>query len=263
MGGPSSGHHGGITITPRGKTSHNLLQIEWNYPLWKPAEKEQPDAPGTTVVPQIEHALPAAEAWQLTNAGDKRPLLVLRECEKCKGTDHALLNRELDNEQTLLLTRWFRCVKLPTNVLDDKHPLHVLFQRSKPDELIPHLFFCDPDGGNKAPLPGDQTQTELWEVMYGFLERCYQGDAKKTVKELRALLAQFDRLDVQEIDARARIDKEVEKNGPTSERLGKLEAELKKLTKEREDLLAREKKLRAMALKELADSAPVAQPAVK
>jgi len=239
------------------------LQIEWNYPLWKPAEKDQPDAPGTTVVAQIEHALPAAEAWKLTNDGDKRPLLVLRECERCKGTDHALINRELDNEQTLLLTRWFRCVKLPTNVLDEKHPLYKLFERSKPGEPIPHLFFCDPDGGNKAPLPGNQSQTELWEVMYGFLERCYQGDAKKTVKELRSLLGQFDRLDVQEIDARARIDKEIEKSGPASERLGKLEAELKKLTKEREDLKVREKKLRAMALKELAEGTAPAQPAAK
>jgi hypothetical protein len=204
-------------------------------------------------VAQIEHALPAAEAWQLTADGDKRPLLVLRECELCKGTDHALLNRSLDNEQTLLLTRWFRCVKLPPNVLDEKHPFYKLFERSKPGERIPHLFFSDPDGSNKMTLPGDQSQTELWEVMYGFLDRCYQGDAKKTVKELRGLLGQFDRIDSQQIEARARIDKEIEKSGPTSERLPRLEADLKKLAKEREDLLQREKKLRAMALKQLAE----------
>src|SRR5262249_15178583 len=148
----------------------------------------------TTVATEVERALPLDEAFAWIAGDDHRPLLVLRECELCKGTDHALLSRTLDNEQTVLLTHWFRCVKLPSNVLGDKHPFTALF-RGQPGEKIPHLFFCDPDGQNRVALPGDQTQAQLWETMFGFLERCYKGDAKKAVKDLRTLLGQFDRID--------------------------------------------------------------------
>jgi len=229
----------------RGKSSKRLLDIEWTYPVHKPAERAQPTRPGETVAAPVEGALPAGEAWQLVADGDKRPLLVMRECELCKGTDHALLNRSLDNEQTVLLTGWFRCVKLPPNVLDEKHPLHALFQRSKEGERIPHLFFANADGSGRTPLPGDQTQAELWDVMFGFLDNCYTGDAKKCVKELRALLSDFDTLDALEVDAKVRIDKELEKNGPSSPKLKKLNEDQADLQKRRAKLVAREKELRA------------------
>lgn len=227
--------------------------------MWKPVEQPSPaELPaGATVAAPVERALPAEVAYRFVADGDKRPLLILRECELCKGTDHALLGRSLDNEVTALLTQWFRCVKVPTNVLDEKHPLHAFFQRSKPDERIPHLFFSDCDGGNKAALPGDQSQTQLWETMYGFLDRCYQGDARKVVKELRGLLGQYDTIDTKESDVRARIDKEIEKNGPESDKLPKYDADLKKITSERQELLAREQKLRNLALKSLNETVPV------
>ena len=63
----------------------------------------------------------------------------MRECERCKGTDHALLSRSLDNEQTVLLTHWFHCVKLPPNVLEAKHPLPNMFLRTKDGERLQHL----------------------------------------------------------------------------------------------------------------------------
>lgn len=201
---------------------------------------------------------------QLIVAEDRRPLLVLRECEKCKGTDHALLSRSLDNEQTVLLTHWFHCVKLPPNVLEADHPLTNLFKRTKEGERIPHLFFVDPDGANKAPLPGDQAQTELWETMFAYLDRCYEGSAKKAVKEMRGLLSQFDRIDNQLEEIKGRMDREIEKRGPESEKLAKLEADVKKLEKEKEKLVAREKEIRALALKDLHEApkgAPTEAPA--
>jgi len=176
---------------------------------------------------------------------------VLRECERCKGTDHALLSRSLDNEQTVLLAHWFRCVKMPPNVMDGKHPFYNLFAKQKEGERVPHLYFCDSDGGNKAALPGDQSQSQLWEVMFSFLERSYVGDLKKNVKELRGILAQFDKIDSREQELKARLDKEIEKNGPDSDKARKLDADLAEIAAEREKLLAREKNLRAVALREL------------
>lgn len=226
-----------------------MLQIAWDYPVWKPAapatgEREK----GGTVTVQREHALPLEQAMQLVVREDWRPLLVMRECERCKGTDHALLSRSLDNEQTVLLTRWFHCVKLPPNVLNADHPLTALFKPQKEGERIPHLFFVDADGSHKTPLPGDQSQSELWETMFSYLERAYEGDAKKALKELRAILNQLDRVDSQSTEIRGRLDKEIEKRGPDSDKVAKLEEQVAKLDDERKKLIEKEQELRKSAL---------------
>jgi hypothetical protein len=253
MGGGSRG--GGIALDfRRGKTSKKLLEISWVYPVWKPIEREI--KPGeTTVAAQREGALPLQQAYELVTDGDRRPVLIMRECERCKGTDHALLSRSLDNEQTVLLTHWFRCVKLPPNVLTENHPFYNLFLREKEGERIPHLFFVDPDGKNKKELPGDQAQTVLWETMFSYLERCYAEDAKSAIKELRQVLGQYDMIDAKEQAVKARIDGEIEKNGPESPKLKALDADLKKLGKERAALAAKEKELRDLALKTMPPAA--------
>lgn len=149
----------------------------------------------------------------------------------------------------MLLTHWFRCVKLPPNVLKDNHPFFNLFKREKDGERIPHLFFCDPDGQNRKELPGDQAQSDLWETMFAYLDRCYHEDAKASIKELRQLLSQYDKLDAEEQLVRTRIDQEIERNGPKSTKLAKFDRQLAKLQKEREALVARERELRDLALK--------------
>jgi hypothetical protein len=243
---------GGTPIDLRhGKTSKDRLKVVWTHPVWQPKPVAVEATGQRTVAGAREHALPLAEAYALITGDDQRPLLILRECELCKGTDHALLSRDLDNEQTVLLSHWFHCVKLPPNVLDAQHPFYNLFARAKDGEAIPHLFFCDADGSNKAALPGDQSQTELWETMFGFLERNYQGDAKKAVKELRTLLAQFDKVDNMEQDVKARMDREIDKRGVDTERVKKLELELADLKKQRQALLAREQKIRGLARRDL------------
>jgi len=250
-----SGRGGGIALDfRRGKTSKKLLEISWVYPVWKPIETA-PRPGETTVAAPREGALPIEKAYELVTDGDRRPVLIMRECERCKGTDHALLSRSMDNEQTVLLTHWFRCVKLPPNVLTEKHPFYNLFLREKEGEKIPHLFFVDPDGKNKTELPGDQPQTVLWETMFSYLERCYAEDAKAAIKDLRQVLGQYDMIDVKESAVKARIDKEIEKNGLESPKLKSLEADLQKLVKERAVLAAKEKALRDLALKTMPPTA--------
>lgn len=228
--------------------------------MWKPKTPDAKPADGQTVAVEVRRALPLEQAYEVVTDGDRRPLLVLRECEKCKGTDHALLDRSLDNEQTVLLTHWFKCVKLPPNILDRDHPLTNLFKVEKEGDPVPHLFFVDADGTHKAPLPGDQSQAELWDTMFSYLDRCYEGNAKKAVKELRQLLDQYDKIDGNEQEIRNRIDREIEKNGLKSPKLKKLDKDLARLTKDREKLKAREKELREEAL-ELLVAAPAEEPA--
>ncbi|MGC6486997.1 MAG: hypothetical protein ACON4Z_05100 [Planctomycetota bacterium] len=232
----------------RGRTAKEMLKIEWTYPVYKPTTPTR-RAGERTVAQEVERALPVEKAYELVADGDQRPLLILRECELCKGTDHAVLSRTLDNEQTVLLTHWFRCVKLPPNVLTEKHPFYNLFKKGDGEKKVPHLFFADPNGDHKKALPGDQSQSDLWKVMFAYLDRCYDENAKSAIKQLRKLLGQYDKLDAAEDLVRARIDKEIEKNGPKSRKLKKFDKDLAKLAKERDKLRQKEQELRDLALK--------------
>ena len=138
-------------------------------------------------------------------------------------------------------------------MLEAEHPLTALFKQSKDGERIPHLFFVDPDGSNKTPLPGDQSQTQLWETMFSYLERNYEGDAKKALKELRSILNQLDRIDSQATEIRGRVDKEIEKRGPDSDKLPKMEEQLQKLEEERKKYIEKELEIRRAALVESKD----------
>lgn len=238
----------------RGRTAKKVLNIDWAHPVWQPPADPAAAQPGRTSA-VVDGPLPAAKAYAFVAGEDRRPLLVLRECDRCKGTDHALLSRTLDNEQTLLLTRWFHCIKLPTHVTGAQHPLRNLFAAPQAGERAPHLFFADSDGGNRRGLTGEQTQTELWETMFEYLERTYATDARLAIRELRILLSQLDKVDGSEQEVKSRIDRETEKNGPRSEKLKPMQAELRKLQKERDGLLAREQELRQLAFKPPAKAA--------
>ena len=225
-----------------------MLKVEWTYPVYKPTTPRR--KPGErTVAKEVDRALPIEQAYMLVADGDKRPLLIMRECELCKGTDHAVLSRTLSNEQTVLLTHWVRCVKLPPNVLTEKHPFFNLFKKGEKQKKVPHLFFADPNGDHKIALPGDQSQSELWKVMFTYLDRCYDENAKAAIKQLRKVLGSYDKLDAQEQLIRSRIDKEIEKNGPKSKKLKKFDKDLAKVAGQREKLRAQEKELRDLALK--------------
>ncbi|MGK0517664.1 MAG: hypothetical protein ACJAUC_000348 [Planctomycetota bacterium] len=225
-----------------------MLKVVWTYPVYKPTTPRR--KPGQrTVAKEVDRALPIEQAYMLVADGDKRPLLIMRECELCKGTDHAVLSRTLSNEQTVLLTHWFRCVKLPPNVLTEKHPFFNLFKKGEKQKKVPHLFFADPNGDNKIALPGDQSQSELWKVMFTYLDRCYDENAKAAIKQLRKVLGSYDKLDAEEQLIRSRIDKEIEKNGPKSKKLKRFDKDLAKVAVQREKLRAKEKELRDLALK--------------
>ena len=176
----------------RQATSKKLLEINWDFPK---SLDIAPEETGDTRASARMFRLSRQEALARLTEADKRPLLVFRECERCKGTDDALLDRKLDVEKTTLLTRWFHCVKFKPNVmLDENHTFHALFD-AKP---APHMFVCNADGSNTVALGGRMPQAEIWKAMIAVLGAGYERDAEDAVKEILRLMDRFDHLDAME-----------------------------------------------------------------
>ena len=223
----------------RRETAKRLLEIDWNFPVYAPDLDKQVEA-GRTTTDSVDEALPRSRAFaEIVDEEDDRPLLVLRECNSCKGSDAALLSRKLDNERTVLMTRWFRCVKLPTDVLDKDHPFRNLFAQEHP----PHLFLCDKHGKNVIPLDGMQSQTILWKQMGKMLKQRYRKNSARALKEIRKLLNLYDMLDIRKDDYLARLDDVLIKYGPKSPKVKSLKKKLAKLEKDRKSAEKREKEL--------------------
>jgi len=175
-GGPNA--DGGPATTPRELTASRLLRWDWDR-AYAPRSATQ------------AKPLSGDEALAELAGGDLRPLLILRECDSCAGTEEAFLSREFDNERTILLGRWFHAVKLGKDVLDEQHPFHALFAGKKPA----HLFVATADGKTRTDMDGAQSQAKLWRAMLGVLGKSYRKDPDAGVRAMQKLL---DRLDVVE-----------------------------------------------------------------
>lgn len=137
----------------------------------------------------------------------------MRECLTCTGTDDALMTRQADNEKTMLLARWFHCVKLPPSVTEPDHPFHALFG----DDEEAHLFVSDTDGSLRQNLDGAQSRTELWSDMDKVLSATYIKKYSSALKSVQKLLNEFDGLDVRIAELNAKLTKRIEKDGPDFE----------------------------------------------
>lgn len=232
-----------IALT-RQKTSKSRLKIRWDYPVYERPVIERMDWETVSVMP--DKALPRAEALRYIAKDDPRPLLIMRECLACVGSEVALLSKTSDNDRTLLLSRWFHCVKLPPDVLRDDHPFRELFPREQP----PHLLLTRVDGAHEIPLSGAQTQTDLWEAMHNMLRLDYQKDPEKAVKEIMNILARYDALDGQIELQKERLDEAIENEGPDSAKARGIRKDIERLEKEKQEWLTREDKVSDLDLKE-------------
>jgi hypothetical protein len=229
-----------MTFT-HGATSKKLLEIDWDYPVYEPSKQSE----GGTVAGV--NALAADAALKYIVGDDPRPLLVMRECTQCQGSDIALLSREFANERTLLLTSWFHCVKLPAHVMHTHHPFRNLFPQHS------HLFLAQVNGDGRVDFDGMQNQKQLWKVMGELLAASYEAkgthNAEQATKDLLTLLAQFDIVDEKEARVIKDLDVELEKRGAKSSRAQKLQGELQALGEEKKALLARERELRNLRVR--------------
>jgi hypothetical protein len=198
------------------------MKLAWDYPVYV---KEQ-----TGKYARIgREALPRDQALAHIAGDDPRPLVIVRECGFCEGSDDALLSARLDNERTVLMSHWFHMVKLPNDVLSDDHPFRNLFAGDEP----PHLFVTRRDGSLSLPLSGQQSQTELWAALEEVLDAEYEVDAEKAVKRIYRLLDKFDELDRAAARLAANLSDEIEKKGPTSGKIRKIKKDLDELEDER------------------------------
>jgi hypothetical protein len=202
----------------RGPTARELTRIKWDYVVYTPETARSDD----TSVQSRREALPIDTAFRTIAGTDPRPLLVLRECPVCNKTDKALLRPGADNERTIVLTRWFHCVKLPVDVIQPDQPFNLLF----PTNDAEHLFVCAVDGSNRIPLESDTSRPELWAAMGKVLAAAYVRDPVAATKEI---LRTYDKLDA--LDAHI---KDLEKSrNDLLENPGHLDKEkVKKLDKE-------------------------------
>ncbi len=171
----------------RGPTSRRWLDVQWRYPVFD-ANK---DWDGRSRAEWNSRALPVEMAYREMSAGQGKPLLVVRECLQCVGSDAALLSRSEDNERTILLSRWFDCIKLPTNATEDpSHPFHNVFKGCSS-----HLFLAKADGTGRVDLNGVQSRREIWRAMRNLLHTEYSGKPDTSVKALSSLMMRFDLID--------------------------------------------------------------------
>lgn len=214
----------------RGPSSKHYLDMKWDYPVYAPEAKES--ANGTVSRP-VRKALTREEAVAFIAGDDPRPLLVLRECAVCNGTDEALLKGGSDNEKTYLLSAWFHCVKLPVDVMEKDHPFNAIFVQEKAPE---HLFVCSVDGTNHDPLESQTSRTELWKSMHALLKLEYKQKPDAALKKVTALLDKLDASDARLAELLSRRDQILEEDGPESKKLPKLAKKIAKGELERDKL---------------------------
>lgn len=225
-----------------GRTAKTFLTMRWDYPVHGFFTKERKEA--FTTAKAYQTALPRAEAFARVAEEDRRPLLVLRECHTCNGTDDALFSHPIGNERTLIMARWFHVVKLPVSVMHKDHIFRNLF----PQKDAPHVFVSSYDGSNVVPLEGDATPMQVQKAMFKVMAKDYEGSAKSAVKKIEALVAQYDMMDEKITRLERAYESEVEKSGEDSRKAVKLLADKQALEAELADLREEEKQASAMEL---------------
>jgi len=221
--------------------------MKWDYPVHKFFNKERSKA--FTVAGRYSSAMSRDEAFYRVSEDDRRPLLVLRECLYCNGTDDALLSSTSGNERTLIMTRWFHCVKMPLDVLHEDHIFRNLFEQEHP----PHVFLARWDGSEVITFEGDANQKDLWDGMYTMLSAEYKKDARRAVKDIELLVAQYDMYDEKITRAENDYELEVEDSGEKSRKAKKLRKRLDALTDDLADLRKAESKASDLKLRKPKD----------
>lgn len=208
------------TFQPRGAAAQRLVKMIWDHPVYR--------APGEGARTEDTHAvaaraaLPYSEAIRYIAGDDPRPLLVLRECKHCNQTDRALLTTGVDNEKTILFSRWFHCVRLSYQAWEEDSAFHNLFDSQHPE----HLFVCNVDGSNKIALESTTSRPELWTAMTRTLAGAYTKDPMASYKDLARLLDRLDDLDRRTTELALKRAKLVETEGGSLAGLEKVEAEI-------------------------------------
>lgn len=190
------------TEVQHGPSAKKELVIRWDHPVYV---RTGNDSPGTTSV-ESKLSISREEALRALAGDDPRPLLVLRECPNCARTDQGLLLPGIDNERTILLARWFHCIKLPVDVVEKSHAFNALF----PDRSSEHLFVSHADGSGKIPLESEVSRVELWGSMTRVIAEAYGKDPSSATRDVSKLVDKLDTLDARQRELEKRRDDLIE-----------------------------------------------------
>lgn len=238
---PRTGGPRGMPITlDRGHTSKRRLTVEWLHPV--PPRR---DDGHTAAAGPMTHKDAIAHLWE---ADDGRPLMVLRECQSCQGSDSALLSRSLKNDKTMLLTKWFRTVKLPAHIGERTHPFHNVFAGYNFGKKMPHFFLLADKDAQPVAFSGVQTQSGLWKAMYNVLEQRYAKSPKRQVKKWLMLLDRYDTLEGRRTSLKEELLAVRSTKGPDSSKAKKLRKKLDEISEDWAKVEAEEKKVRNLGL---------------
>lgn len=210
----------------RSDESKKRLRVRWTHPI-----------------PTSEESLDFETALAELRGNDPRPLLILRDCDFCKGKDHALLDRTLDNEKTLLFTQWYHCVKVDRRIVEKSHPWHAIFGGEKP----PHLILLSWDGSKRFELDGKQKQSQLWGLLAGILSDEYRKSAEDAVKAWQRHLDTFDTILSRKKELERQMDERLADG--KEKRASKVDKQLAALEKDYKAALAAEAKTLDLILK--------------
>ncbi|MEZ5966779.1 MAG: hypothetical protein R3F56_23270 [Planctomycetota bacterium] len=202
---------------------------------WEAVKVMPPPAAGITVAPVRPRALPFGEAVARVADDDLRPLLILRETWPLDDQGDEM-GRKLANEKTVLLAKWFRCVRVADSVRHADHPLHTLFAASP----APRLVLCGPLGENLRGLAGTEALSSIWAAMGDLLRAHIDGDCQEAVSEELRILSRYDHLDTMETDLSTRLDQLSESLRPDAPAIAGVRERLATLTRERADTVAHE-----------------------
>lgn len=225
----AGGMGGGVAVTyERQATSKKRLNINWQHPV--PVGEEQLDL--QSVIKELR-------------GNDARPLLILRDCENCKGRDDAILSRSINNDEVYLASHWFHCVKLDRRVIEPSHPWHALFADKNP----PHLIVTTWDGEHVDPFDGRQTQRTLMISLHRVLKKEYKKSAEQALSSWLRILSKFDAIDDRLEELRRQADEAELEDGRGSRKALKLRSDIEEKERELELAKAAEKKLMNLILR--------------
>lgn len=226
----------------RGPSSRHALSIDWKHPTYT-VKVVSPD--GGTVAQKARAALSPVDAMAAITGGDRRPVLVLRECLRCSGTEDALMSSKEDNERTYLLSRWFHCIKLSPDVLEADHPFHGLFAGETPA----HLFLANWDGSERHDLEGEHSRRELWDAMERAIQANYAASHGPVLVNLDRLLDRLDEEDVALAELETRFELALAKGKSEASSTQRLQKEIQERREKRAGLIAEVSAVSALELK--------------
>lgn len=213
----------------RQSTSKEILDVDWDFPVASTFEENQ--GSGHTFAAKAKVALAKEDAFKKISGEDFRPLLVMRECTRCKGSEHALFNRRFNNEKTKLLLNWFHCVKLPPECMEKDHAFHAVFATKY--AYTPHLFISMADGSKRMNFSGAQPQTLLQRELIKLIKASYAKNPKPAIKMMLRYLSKFDMYDLREQELLGMIDKVREEKGPKSSSYKRMQKKVDKVRKDK------------------------------